>query len=133
MAKFQKGQSGNPKGRPRGIANQAKLRESIAKDLPAIISALADAAKDGDTAAAKLLLDRVLPSLRPVDRPISIPLSSELGGAGRDILAALGEGKLAPGEGSTMLQALATLGKIIETDELAKRIEALETSMAQNK
>ncbi len=40
MAKFEKGKSGNPRGRPRGIQTQLKLRESIAKDLPGIITAL---------------------------------------------------------------------------------------------
>jgi hypothetical protein len=77
MAKFEKGQSGKPRGRPRGIQTQAKLRESIAKDLPGIITSLVDKAKDGDTAAAKLLLDRVLPSLRPMDQPAFLPLSRD--------------------------------------------------------
>jgi hypothetical protein len=123
---FRKGESGNPRGRPRGIQTQAKLRDSIAKDLPAIIQGLVSAAREGDTAAAKLLLDRVLPALRPVDQPAPVPISQDLGAAGRDILGAVGEGKLTPDEGSKILGAVGAVARIIETDELVKRIERLE-------
>jgi hypothetical protein len=126
MAKFQKGRSGNPRGLPRGVQTQAKLRESIATDLPAIIQGLVHAAKNGDTAAAKLLLDRALPSLRPVDQPAPVPISEDLGAAGRDILAAAGEGKLTPDAGSKILGAVGALAKIIETGELIERVERLE-------
>ncbi|MCU0836009.1 MAG: hypothetical protein MUC77_16500 [Chromatiaceae bacterium] len=83
-------------------------------------------AKGGDTSAAKLLLDRALPALRPVDQPTPLALSEGLGQPGREILAALGSGEITPDQGSKLLLALSALGRVIETDELVKRIEALE-------
>jgi hypothetical protein len=133
MPKYEKGQSGNPRGRPRGVQTQAKLRESIAKDLPGIITSLVKEAKGGDTAAAKLLLDRVLPSLRPVDQPTPMPLSKDIGQAGRDVLAALGEGTVGPDAGAKILQSVGVLARVIETEELSKRIEALEKSLEQRR
>ena len=71
---FVKGQSGNPQGRPKGIINQVELRQSIAKSVPDIIKALTEQATSGDVGGCKLLLDRVLPSLKPIDQPVSLPL-----------------------------------------------------------
>lgn len=68
MAKFSPGTSGNPGGRPRGAKTAAKLipLEFITEqDVQAIVASVVAAAKDGDLTAAALVLDRVLPKLRP--------------------------------------------------------------------
>ena len=67
--KFEKGQSGNPNGRPRNqIPTAQKLRELIkTDDVSAIIAAMVEQAKGGDIQAAKLILDKVLPSLKAVE------------------------------------------------------------------
>jgi hypothetical protein len=46
---------------------QAKLRDMALEHMPAIIRKLAEMAKDGDVPAAKLLLDKCLPSLRSTE------------------------------------------------------------------
>jgi len=66
VAKFVKGQSGNPSGRPPGTGVVAKLREAIQDEIPEIIDALVAAAKSGDVSAAKILIDKVVPTMKPV-------------------------------------------------------------------
>ena len=70
MAHFKKGQpSPNPKGRPRGAKSSLRLAESglvTEADLKAILAKVIDKAKDGDLAAAAMILDRTVAKVRPV-------------------------------------------------------------------
>lgn len=121
---FQKGQSGNPAGRPRGSVNYSALRKTIrTKEVLAVVE---DAALAGDMTAARLLLERALPPLRPVDVPVVFPVADSLADVGRTVMQAVAQGRLTPSEGTTLMSGLAQLGKVIESDELAKRIEQLE-------
>ncbi len=125
---WKRGESGNPAGRPRGSGHVAKLRESIAADVPDIIKSLTLAAKGGDVAAARLLLERVCPPIRASEEaaPIDLQTDGPLAAQGRAILAAAAAGELSAGQAGQMLGGLAALGKLIETDELEARIAALE-------
>jgi len=69
MPKFVKGHPGGP-GRPRGSRNRTTLLiESLAPLGEArVLSALAEAAADGDTAAARVLFARVWPRNRAQER-----------------------------------------------------------------
>jgi len=124
--KFQKGISGNPKGRPKNKTPATLLRKSIAEAMPEIILTLIQQAKDGDTAAAKVLLDRVCPALKPQAMPVSLPVNGSLTEQGGEIIKATMAGQIPPDIGSQLITALAAQSKIIEIDELTQRIEALE-------
>jgi len=69
---WKKGRSGNPAGRKPGTGAVAALRVALAEHVPAIIETLASAAKAGDTAAAKLILERVVPPLKTEELPVSL-------------------------------------------------------------
>lgn len=126
MSKFRPGQSGNPRGRPKGTAKAAKLMRAIEEDLPAIITSMAEAAKDGDVQAARLLLDRAVPALKPVERPATFPHAVTLGDTGEAILATAAAGKLTPGQASQLISGVVGLSRVRESDELVKRLEQLE-------
>ena len=126
-AAWKPGQSGNPKGRPSGTGEVAKLRAAIAASVPAILGNLTTAALAGDVQAAKLLLERVLPVLKPAEQAqaVSIPEGS-LTDKGRAVLDAVAAGELAPGQGAALLRAIGTLARVAEVDELTERIKRLE-------
>jgi len=86
-------------------------------------------ALDGDVGAAKLLLDRVLPPLRPVDEPITLLLGDGLAESGWNLWRALSDGRITPDQTAKMMTALGTLARIIESDELAQRVTVLEEKL----
>jgi hypothetical protein len=132
MSKFEKGKSGNAKGRPKSMT-ATLLRQAINDDMPDILNKLIELAKGGDVQAIKLVLERVCPALKPQTVPISLPVSDSLAGQGNEIIRATMTGKIPSDIGSQLITALANQAKIIEIDELTKRIEALEVNNESKK
>ena len=123
------GQSGNPAGRKPGTGEVAKLRAAIAEHVPAIVARLTEAALAGDVAAARLLLERTIAPLKASEVPVSISMpASPLAAQGRAVMAGVANAGLAPGQGAALLASLGSLAKLIEADELERRIEALEAA-----
>lgn len=137
MAKFQKGQTGNPAGRPKAYRSCQKLRDLIGAHADSLVKKLLLAAvNDGDVAAAKLLIDRAIPPLKAVElpTPIAIPPDGSLAEQGRAVMLALSRGKLPASQAGALLQGLATLGRLFEVDEILERLgraEAEIQAMAQ--
>jgi hypothetical protein len=70
---WEKGKSGNPRGRPRkSQKTMAQLRSQISEHLPDVIEVLAGAAKEGDVQAARILVERCVPSMRAIDQNVNI-------------------------------------------------------------
>jgi hypothetical protein len=128
MAKYQKGESGNPNGRPKGVISHRKFREAILKDAPEIIESMITLAKSGDVSAAKIVLDRVFPTMKPGDSLLSLPMTGNLSDDARQVLISVGNGAITPDQGSKLLSCIGSLAKVIEIDELIRRVEALEAA-----
>jgi len=130
-AAWKPGQSGNPKGRPIGTGEVAKLRAAIADKVPAIVESLLVRALAGDVGAARLLLERAIAPLKAVEppQPLTLP-DGTLTEQGRAVLASVAAGELAPGQGAALVGAIGTLARVVEIDELAARVAALEKTNA---
>ena len=132
MAKFQKGQTGNPAGRPKAYRSCQKLRDLIGAHADSLVKKLLLAAvNDGDVAAAKLLIDRAIPPLKAVElpTPIAIPPDGSLAEQGRAVMLALSRGKLPASQAGALLQGLATLGRLFEVDEILERLGRAEAEI----
>ena len=126
------GESGNPRGRPPGRGQSAQFREALASKLPAILESVVKAAIEGDMTAARLVLDRCLPALKPLEATIeglALPTGT-LTQQARDILASVSRGEVAPGQAAQLVASIGAVAKIAEFDELSARIEALEKAHA---
>lgn len=115
-------------GRPPGRGPVAELRATLATDLEKIIGKLRTQALAGDMQAIRIILDRVQPTLRPVDMPttLNLPADGTLADQARAVVQAAADGDLAPAQAAQIVTALGGVAKIIETTELVSRIEALE-------
>lgn len=125
--RWKPGQSGNPKGRSPGSGEVSKIRAALAAEVPAILQALVERAREGDTQAARLLLERTVAPLKAMEPAQAIHLpEGSLTEQGRAILAAVASAELAPTQGAHLLSAIGSLARVAEIDDLAQRIEALE-------
>ncbi len=71
--KFEKGKSGNPAGKKPGTGKHQQFRKILEAKAPELIDKAISMALDGDVKMMQMCLDRVLPALRQVDTPISVP------------------------------------------------------------
>ena len=127
MAKFKKGQSGNPVGRPKGKSTLQELRELLKPHAEELVTKVVEMAKTGDSAALRLCLERLIPPIKARDTPITLDkFTGTLTEQGQYILEAMARSDLTPSEATSMLQALGAQGRIVELDELEKRVRALE-------
>ena len=134
---FKKGETGNRTGRPKGSRDRATLlAENLMRDdLPAVVRSVVDAAISGDTTAAKLVLERLVPLRR--GRPVSIDLpritcARDLVEAAGRVTQAVATGKLTTDEGAAMTTIVDFQRRAIETLDLEQRLAALESRVEQN-
>lgn len=129
MPKFAKGKSGNPRGRPKSYRKVESLRQLIGEHAEKIVQRLILlAVNDGDTMAAKLLVERCIPPIKPIELPVKIPMPADapLAEQGRAVVLALATGKIPPTQAGVILSGLGSLAKLVELDELDRRITVLE-------
>ncbi len=138
QGKWGKGQSGNLKGRPEGSRNNATilLEKMMANDGQVVVRAVVKAAKNGDMAAARLVLDRII----PVRKGRAIKLNLPEVNSPRDVMKALSaairamaDGELTPEEANMIAALLEAHRKAIETFELESRLTDLEQRAKEGK
>lgn len=126
------GNSLNPQGRPKGALGQSgRMRQALAHELPDILETVVERAKSGDMQAARLILDRVLPPLRPEAKFSPMPelaLAETLTDKALAILDGIAMQEVGPETGVQLLAALAGIARLVEVDEFAVRLAALENA-----
>lgn len=125
--RWQPGRSGNPAGRKPGTGSVQQLRAQIELLIPEIIQVLAMKAREGDIGAARLLLERVVPALKPLEAPQALQVDEgHLSTQAKSVIALAASGDVSIGQASQLVMALGTVAKLIQVDELLKRVDALE-------
>lgn len=125
---FKPGVSGNPAGRPVGTGTAAKLRRAIESNADAILGVVETAALNGDLQACQFLLGRVIPPLKGVQPTTSLPHanSGDLTEQASGVVKSALNGDISADVASQLIGAISGLAKILETQDLIARIEALE-------
>ena len=126
---FKKGVSGNSKGREAGKTASTQLRKAISLEAEDIINVLVRQAKAGDIQAAKVLLDRIVPPLKSQALPVNIPIGETLPETGGNVVNATMNGNIPPDIGAQLIRALTDQSKLVELEELSKRLARLEKQL----
>ncbi len=129
--RFLKGTVPNPKGKPKGCRNKATLAAEALLDGEgeALTRKAIEMALEGDGAALRLCIERLLPPRK--DRPVQIDLprlesSADISQALAVLAQAVAEGELTPREANAVGTLLEGHRRAIETEDLEARIAVLE-------
>lgn len=125
--RFKKGKSGNPNGRVRGTVNKVTraFREAMtaAFDEMEGTEGLVAWARENRTEFYKLAVRLV-----PPGSPVNIgPLKGSLADQAKTVVARISDGTISPEQGSTIMQALSAQARVVEVDELVRRVSELES------
>ena len=128
-------QSGNQygRGRPQGSRNKATivLQSLLEGEGEAITRVAVERAKRGDASALRLCFERLIPEKK--ERAVRLDFGSiqTIEGVAQAIdtlLQAVGKGEITPSEAATLASVLETRRRVIETEELERRILQLENA-----
>jgi hypothetical protein len=136
--RWQRGQSGNPKGRPQGSLNKATIfaKEMTLENLGEIIAAMHKAAVEGNVQAQKFLISRVVPPARSQPLEFELPpieTPKDIVKAFDAIWTAVGAGEISLEDMDRLRFFLESKQKAIEGTELAAKIERIEAHLGTNR
>ena len=128
---FRRGQSGNPRGRPKGARNTSTLLLEALLDGEAekIGRKAIQLAKAGDGRALKACFDRLLPARRDRFVPFALPkmaTAQDLPKASAALLAGVAKGEITPSEASELARLVDTHARALEVNDLERRLALLE-------
>lgn len=125
---FQKGQSGNPEGRPVGIPDRrTALRRRLEERSEDLLEMAISQALQGDSVLMKALLGRVIPPPKPETPPADFSLpDGNFSDQAKAVIKAISDGRITPSTGNELLTGIAQMVKIQEAQEIAERVERLE-------
>ena len=130
---FNKGQSGNPSGRPKGaVSKRSQLSKLLEPHAHALIDKAVELALTGEPSALRLCIERLIPRAKEETLEIN-DLSGSLAEKSKQVISFITNGTINPIEGTALLQALLTQSKLTETTDLIDRIEKLESRHHVNK
>jgi len=125
--KWKPGQSGNPGGRS---GQTQEIRARLAEGAEAVTKKVLAAAKKGDMQACRLVLERIVPTLKPMTEPVKFDLDdTDLITTARSIMRAIAAGTLPAEQGKVLLDAVLGMSRVIEVADLERRLKAIEASM----
>ena len=130
--RFLPGVCGNPKGRPHKAAQALHdLQHLLLDAAPGVVARLVvRAVNDGDVSAARILLDNLpRPDSRislQANEKVKFETSADVLAYSKNIIELTASGGLSVTQGEALSRLLEKHSKMLETEQLEKRIEQLE-------
>ena len=133
--RFQKGESGNPAGRPRGALNRATVlaQELLAARVESIAGKLIELAEGGDMRAIRVCMERIVPA--PQHQPIAVELPpiekpADSVEAAAAIAAAVAAGDLTATEAAQLAKVVEVYIRALDSKGFDERLGKLEKEIS---
>jgi hypothetical protein len=134
---FKPGQSGNPKGKPKGARSKAVvlLESMVDGKAQELMKTALELALGGDRQVLMALINKVLPDVK--DKPVSVSLPAMKGAQDLPkltaaIMGAVGDGRITPMEAAALCRITESHCKAFEIQEIESRLSAIETKFKEN-
>lgn len=129
--RFQKGHSGNPNGRPPGARHKTTVAMEVLLDgeAEAILRTAIDKAKEGDTTALRLCLERVVPARRDRCIRFAVPpieTAADAAKAAAALVTGVANGELTPAEAGELGRLIDNFVRALEAGDFEARLRRLE-------
>ena len=132
---FQKGQSGNPAGRPRGIVNRATAlaQNLLSERAEWIARKVIELAEEGDMAAIRVCMDRLVPPIK--QQPVAVELPpiekpADSVEAVASIAAAVAAGDLTAAEAALLAKVVDVYVRTLDSRGFNERLSKLEKEIS---
>jgi Family of unknown function (DUF5681) len=132
---FQKGQSGNPAGRPRGALNRATAlaQQLLSERVESIASKVIELAERGDMTALRVCMERLVPVIK--HQPIAVELPpiekpADSVEAAASIAAAVAAGDLTASEAAELAKVVEVYVRALESRGFNERLSKLEKEIS---
>jgi hypothetical protein len=135
---FRKGRSGNPSGKPRGTRHKATMavQALLEGEAEALTRKCIDLAKEGDTTALRLCMERLAPAVKSRAVNLTLPAietAADILKAQAATIGAMAKGDITPDEAVTIANVLEAKRRAIETVQMEERIARLEQQQGTNR
>lgn len=128
QGRFKPGVSGNPNGRPKSAD---ELRRLLSGHAEPVAKKVIEAAQGGDMQACRIVMERLLPAVRPAHAPVEFDIDPDapLADQGKAVMVAIAAGQIPADQGKALLDGLSSLARVIEIDEIAARMEKIQEAI----
>ena len=115
--------------------HQKMAKQLLHENAAEIIARVITAAQSGDMQAAKLVLDKIIPTKRDATVSINLPpIASAVDAAAAvaAVLASISDGSLTLSEADAMAKLIKNYIEILEVADIEKRLKAVETEITKH-
>jgi uncharacterized protein DUF5681 len=136
--RFKPGHSGNPSGRPKGSRHKTTLaiEQLLDGEAEEITRKAIEKAKDGETAAIRICLDRLAPPRKDRHIEFSVPQmekASDAAAALAAIIEAAATGELTPSEAGDLVKIIESYAPTLQASDFEERLERLESDKGKGR